>query len=334
MGFWLRAALTALAILAAAAVTVYLDGGQSEGASDVVRIAAPAMGISTLDIIEDRGVSYNYGFRVEVVRLGTTPEVVAALARGDVEVAVIPVEYVARWAMEGTDLVVIAVDMMQSQAILTVDDGISAPEDLKGRVVGVFFQASTYNMFKAYMELIYGINVVEIKDPGEAVEDAVNTVNVPPEVMIATLFRGDVDAIVAPEPIVSEALARGARVVASFSELYKNLYEGEPVMLVYAARGEWARQNPGLARAVAEARVEAARIWAQEKGYTANLISKIYNIDLAVAAMLAERVKVYQGSGLPDGVVESIGNVLEVAYRGGFLYRDPQGLLESIVFRP
>ena len=332
MRFWAAAALAALAIVAAAAATVYLGGG--EGQLPTVRIATLAAGISTLDVIEDRNISRDYGFTLEVVRLGKTPEIAAALARGDVDVAVIPVEYVARWVMEGSDLVIIAVEMMQNQAILAVDDDIKTPEDLRGRLVGAFFPTSTYNTFKAYMKLVYGLDVVEVESPEEARDDAINAVNMPPGVMVAALLRGDVDAIVAFEPIVSQALAEGAHIVASFSDLYKELYEGEPVMLVYAARGEWARQNPDLARAVAEARAEAARVWTQEPGYVASLISEMYKIDPEAASILVERVKVYQGVEISEELVESIGSVLELAYRGGFLPQDPAGVLDRIIFRP
>lgn len=334
---WL--AVLAVVIIAAAAAAAYYSarhGGGGEAAYvGEVRVATLAAGISTLDVIDALDLGQKYGVKVDVVRLGKTPEIAEALARGDVDVAIIPVEYAMLWTMKGTNLTVIAVDMFQNQAILAVDDGIRSPSDLVGKLVGAFVPTSTYNMFKTYMRLAYNITVVEVGSPDEARPDAVNVVNTPPSVMVTSLVKGDVDAIVAFEPIVSAALAKGAHIVEDYISLYRKLgYQEDPVMIVYAARSDWLKEHKDIVEALLKARAEAATLWNANKTLVKSILVRQYKLDNETADILIGRVKICTSTHVTPQLEESIIHVLGVAYDGGFLPQNPRAYLAGFIYRP
>ena len=334
---WLAALAVALIVIAAAAAyySAQHRGGGEAALLGEVKVATLAAGISTLDVIDALDLGQKYGVKVDVVRLGKTPEIAEALARGDVDVAIIPVEYAMLWTMKGTNLTVIAVDMFQNQAILAMGSIITSPVDLVGKLVGAFVPTSTYNMFKTYMRLAYNITVVEVGSPDEARPDAVNVVNTPPSVMVTSLVKGDVDAIVAFEPIVSAALANGAHIVEDYISLYRKLgYKEDPVMIVYAARSDWLKDHKDVVDALLKARAEAASLWATNKTLVESILVKQYKLDNKTASILIGRVKICTSTYVTPQLEESIAHVLGIAYKGGFLPQDPNGYLAGFIYRP
>ena len=309
----------------------YIFSANLYTSQEMVRCATLEGGISTLDIIEEANLDSKYGFKAEVIRLQKTPDILAALSKGDVDLAVIPAEMAAKLIQDGVYITIIAVDMYQNQAILSMRDDIKDVKDLAGKRVGAVLASGTYKMFKAYLKMGYGLDVVE--GTGRY-PDVVSALNTPPGVILGALERGDVDAIVIWEPIVSKALvSTSAHIVADYPSMWRELgEEGDPVMLVWVARGEFVKDNPGLIDKFLKARRDAAHIWIEDEGFTVSTLVKIYGLDHRVAEKVYERVKI-NIDDLGDRLIENIRRVWNVAWIGGYLKEDPKWISGNIFYR-
>lgn len=289
----------------------------------VIRIGTLRGGVSSLDVIEKLGLDTKHGFRLKKVLFTKTLDLANALARGDIDVAVIPAEFVAKLREHGTDAVIIAVDFYQNQAVVA-RRGVNATgiEDLYGKRLGVFKPTGTYAMFRAYMEALYH------RDP----EKAFRLADMPPPQLVQAFERGDVDAIVIWEPFVSKLVAEeGGHIVVEYSQLWRR-WSGHVgsngVMIVYAARGAWARSHPGLVEKLQAARAEAAEAWNRDKGLAAEVL-KGYGLGPEAAELCWKRVRMETAKGLTKDLVENILAVWRLARQGGYITGDPGKLAEG-----
>ncbi len=312
-----------LAVLLATITIALLWSTGLEKYTTTVRVAMGTLqgGISTLDVAEKLGIGREYGVELSVARFAKTPDILTALAKNEIDGAIIPAEMAAKLIQKGVDLRIIAVDMMQNQAIITMRDGIESPEDLRGKLVAAVVPSGTYRMFKAYMKTVYGIDVVEEPSP---VEGKIAVVNVPPGSILVALEKNEVDAVVIWEPFVSKALVKGGRIVASYQDLWeKSGAEGEPVMLVWVVTGRFAEQHPGVVEKLAKIQVEAAEKWVKDKNLVESILTgPLYKLSPEEAEKLYSRV-VVNTRPLDNGLVESIREVWRLAWQGGYLEEDP-----------
>ncbi len=314
-----------IVVVLAIALFLFFRNENSE-TMPVIKAGTLQGGISTLDVMEATSISGEHGFSLEVLRLQKTPDILAALAKGDIDVAVIPAEMVARLIEDNTSIRIIAVDMLQNQAILSMDD-IGSIDDLRGKTVGALLASGTYKMFKAYVKAVYNITVVENGSPGP---DEILAVNVLPGSFLDALASGDVDAVVVWEPFVSKGVVSyNAGIVSDYMSLWgKTGLDGEPVMLVWVANKDFVDKNPGLAEAFVSARDDAALYWKNNKDNIVKLLVDLYMLSEEEAEYLYERVIITMGS--LDNYVDSIRNVWWLAWQGGYLMMDPSGIGEEV----
>ncbi len=322
------AILSIIIILLAGLAIYYLVSPRGETLT--IRAGTLQGGISTLDVMENKSLGEKYGFNLQVLRFQKTPDIIAALSNGEVDVAVIPAEMAAKLIQSNVNVTIFAVDMYQNQGILTLSSDINSPEDLVGRKVGVVAASGTYKMFKAYMGVVYNISVNE---ESTVVSDKINIVNVPPPLIVDALVNGDVDAIVIWEPFVSVAVVKhDARFVANYSELWRKMGKsGDPVMLVWVARSELVGSK--ILDNLAKAREEAAKIWVSDKDYTLSLLISLYNLDEEVANFLYNRVKI-STVNLNGDLESNIREVWWLAWKGGYLPEDPSTIGEEAFYIP
>ncbi|NJF24196.1 ABC transporter substrate-binding protein [Thermococcus sp. Bubb.Bath] len=281
----------------------------------VVKAATLMGGISTLDIMEAKGFDRQNGFKVQVLRLGKTPDIIAALAKGETDFAVIPAEMAAKLAQSGTKIEIVAVDMMQNQAILG-KEGIK-PEDLKGKKIGAVVASGTFKLFQAYMKVLYNLTAEDY-----------TVVNVPPGSIKDALK--DVDAVVIWEPIVSELIASNVSVIATFEDLWdeaekRGIVEGEPVMLVWVVRKDFADEHPELVNAFVKAQKESAEFWKENPKETKEILGKLYHLDAKTLDILYKRTEI-NDEGLNDDLIKGIKSEWKLAYLGGYLKENPSNL--------
>jgi len=320
-----RAWILVVVVLVAACIgaALWLGFHRVGGGGGVVRAGTLLGGISTLDVMEEMHLGGKYGFELKVYRFHRTPEILAALAHGDVDVAVVPAEMAGKLIEQGVPVVVIGVDMLQNQAVVAWRGFSGGVCSLAGKRVGAVLASGTFHMFKAYMRLVCNLTVVENGKPGP---HRVAAVNLEPGVLLEALRRGEVDAVVVWEPFVSRALAMGARVVASFEQLWRmSGAQGEPVMLVYVARKEWVEKHPGLAARFLEARLRAAEIWVSDPAAVKRVLEKLYHLEPRVVDILYGRVRIV-ARHLDEALAESIRSVWKLAWRGGYLPKPPSSI--------
>ncbi len=289
-----------------------------------IRIGTILGGVSTLDVMAGEGPLGDSQVEVREIQFEKTLDLARALSTGEVDVAVIPIEMAAKLRQGGADVLVVAVDMFQNQAVLVGrESDIRSPGDLAGRVVGVFTPTGTYAMFRAYMREIYGI------DP----EEDMILVDEPPPSLIQAFSDGELDAVVLWEPLVSKALASGGRMLVNFSDLWSEWAGGgRPVMIVYAANGNFVRSHPDLLDELVGLRMEAARFWNSHRESILDMLEENYGLTRPAAESAYDRVSIWEGP-LTDDVVRASMKVLRLAWLGGYLREDPEGLGETFFWR-
>ncbi|MCE4627537.1 MAG: ABC transporter substrate-binding protein [Desulfurococcales archaeon] len=324
--------VVAIIVLLVLAAGVYYGFSKRGGSMYTIRAATLQGGISTLDIIEREGLLESRGYGLKVMRLQKTPDIIAALVKNDTDLAVIPAEMAAKLVEEGHDIVIVGVDMLQNQAILVANNSnLTSPEDLQGKLVGAVLPSGTYKLFKAYMKVVYNLTVVEGEKPSPGV---ITAVNVPPGSILNSLERGDVDAVVIWEPFVSLGLARGDRILVSFQDLWKKAgVEGEPVMLVWVARADFAEKHPDALNAFLSARSEAASMWVANRSLVIGMLMDLYKLPADAANILYNRTVIVQGY-LTEDLVKSIRSEWWLAWRGGYLEKDPASIPDSVFYMP
>ncbi len=286
--------------------------------SRVVKAGTLEGGISTLDIMEEKRIYEREGFKLDVLRLQKTPQLLSALLKGELDVAVVPAEMAAKIIEDNGGIVIVDVDMMQNQAIV-MRRGTS-PEDLVGGTVGALLASGTYKVFKAYMKILYNISVVETGSIGK---EAIRAVNLYPGSFLPALQKGDVDAIVVWEPFVSKAAYETNHTsIISFSEMWKKAgYKEPPVMLVWVANKNFARMHPDLLKKFVEARRLSAEYWMNQPEETKRILMTLYGLDEREVNLLYERVQVASGS--LSNYIEGIRDAWRLAWLGGYLERNP-----------
>ena len=321
----LRAQGRWLATLAAAAVALILlflilrGGGGEEGG--VVVVGTLRGGVSSLDLITGLGIDNALGFKVKPVYFTKTLDLRNALEKGDIDVAIIPAEFVAKMREAGSDIVILAVDFYQNQAVV-VRGNISATslEDLRGRNLGVFRPTGTYAMFKAYMKALYSIDV----------ENYYNIVDLPPPQLVEAFHRGDVDAVVLWEPLVSKLVSDGGgRILVEYKQLWSKWSDhigSNGVMIVYAAQRGWAEKRRGLVEKLLKARARAAAIWNNEPETAQRILVEKYQLSREAAKLCRERLRMEEAETVTRELARNIEAVWTLARLGGYISRDPAEL--------
>lgn len=322
-----KAAVVAVVVLALAAVAgFYLHSSKAAGGG-VVRIGTLRGGISSLDVIKAEGLDAKNGFTADVVLFTSTLDLSNALTHGDVDVAVIPVEFVAKLRERGADIVVLAVDFYQNQAVVVrAGSPIFRVEDLlENATIGAFKPTGTYAMFRAYMKSLYGVDV----------DDRV--VNAPPPQLVDAFKKGEVDAVVIWEPFVSQLVADyGGRILVTYKSLWQ-MWSGHVgsngVMIVYAARADWARSHGDLVEKLLKARSEAARLWNSNSSLAVGILTGQYGLSEEAARLCWERLKMEESTHLTGDMVENSMAVWRLAREGGYIASDPESLAEGAFWR-
>ncbi len=296
--------------------------------ASVVRIATLQGGISTLDLMAMENSS-SLGFKLVVLRLQKTPDIIAAIEKGDADIAVIPAEMAAKMILDGEKIVIIAVDMMQNQAVLSLNDSLDGICSLAGKTVAAPIASGTFKMFKAYARIICNLTV-SMKPGGRG---SIRVVNTPPGALAEALASHSVDAIVAWEPIVSKCIVDlKAHIVDEYSSLWRKAgAKGEPVMLVWVARSDFVAKNPSLVKKVVEDRMKVAREWVSDRDIVIRMLENTYKLSPAEASTLYSRVKVYTG-GLTREIIKSIRMEWWIAWKGGYLRENPSSIPDKVFY--
>jgi len=293
-------------------------------AQGVIKIGTLRGGVSSLDVILAEHLDTKNGFKVKPLYFTTTLNLANAIAHGDIDVAIIPAEFVAKLREQGSNVVILAVDFYQNQAIVVQGkENITSIEQLRGKKVAVFRPTGTFAMLLAYMKAIYGVDAQQF----------FHIVPAPPPQIVQAFARGDVDAAVIWEPFVSKLVADyGGKILVTYQELWRKWsghVGGNGVMIVYAARAKWAREHPGLVEKLLTARSQAAKLWDENETLAEKILEKNYGLSPEAARLCWKRLRMETAKTLDEQLVKNILAVWELAREGGYISSSPESLAKD-----
>jgi putative hydroxymethylpyrimidine transport system substrate-binding protein len=144
----LRASLRLAVVLAAAAVLLAACGGGGDGGGDEDLTPVPEPATLALDFTPNavhapiyaavrEGLDRRHGVRLRIREPGSSPNSLALLTSGRVDVGILDIHDLALARQRGVDVVGVAALVQKPLAALIARDVVRRPRDLAGRLVGV-----------------------------------------------------------------------------------------------------------------------------------------------------------------------------------------------------
>jgi len=194
--------------------------------------------------------------------------------------------------------------------------GVSKVEDLKGRKVAAIVGTSTFFDIRALTLKAYGFDLQK--------ETQIVTATAPPD-MVLLLSKGDVDAIIAWQPITDQVVLRGQGVyLAKQIDLWRKATgrsSGFPVHVCYLVHTEFLAKNAAIARDLNDAQKDAVEIWYNRPERAMEIVAEVTKLPPDVIKV-AYKETVKMLSGLPDEQVDTLIAQLKINKEFGFLKSD------------
>jgi ABC-type nitrate/sulfonate/bicarbonate transport system substrate-binding protein len=194
--------------------------------------------------------------------------------------------------------------------------GVNKVEDLKGRKVAAVVGTSTFFDIRALTLKGYGFDLQK--------DTQIVTATAPPD-MVTLLSKGDVDAIIAWQPITDQVVLRGQGVyLAKQIDLWRKATgrpTGFPVHVCYLVHNDFLGKSPAIARDLNEAQKDAVEIWYNRPERAVEIVADVTKLPpRRHQGRLQETVKML--SGLPDEQVDTLIVQLKINKEFGFLKSD------------
>lgn len=193
----------------------------------------------TLIIAKEKGFFAKYGVEVEPVYYESFPESLPDLAAGNIDIGLFGLGDALNVSRHANLKIIAVYDDGGFDAIVALPS-VNAIADLRGKNIGLQL-GTTDELYVTEMLRISGIPNTEV-----------NLVNIEPENIPRRLGQ-DIDAGFTYEPYISEALARGNKILFTSKEI------GTLTPDVIVVRSEIAQQRPNDLRAFLRAWFEAAK---------------------------------------------------------------------------
>jgi sulfonate transport system substrate-binding protein len=194
--------------------------------------------------------------------------------------------------------------------------GVSKVEDLKGRKVAAIVGTSTFFDIRALTLKGYGFDLQK--------DAQIVTATAPPD-MVTLLGKGDVDAIIAWQPITDQVVLRGQGVyLAKQIDLWRKATgrsSGFPVHVCYLVHTEFLAKNAAIARDINDAQKDAVEIWYSRPERAMEIVADVTKLPPDVIKV-AYKETVKMLSGLPDEQVDTLIAQLRINKEFGFLKSD------------
>lgn len=178
------------------------------------------------DMLEKEGLG---GKSIEFFQFTSGTEVINAMASGSIDISLNGSSPTAAGVSRGVDMAVIYVyDNINNAEALVVNDTIAAPQDLKGKTIGVPFGSTThFHMMFALEQL--GISPKDV-----------NVLDMSPPDMVAAWERGDIDGGFVWDPALGKMKEKG-HVLLTSGELSN---WGKATFDAMVARKAFTDENP------------------------------------------------------------------------------------------
>ncbi|HXK34089.1 MAG TPA: ABC transporter substrate-binding protein [Dehalococcoidia bacterium] len=302
----------AAAAVAAAPATLRAQG------KGKVRLAYLQLGWAATEIIHKEDLLGRRGWQAEYsVVPGSPVPLLNQLTSKNVDAIDMSFALAAKAFEDGAPLKVTGVATAVLGAIVArTGAGIAKVEDLKGRKIAAIVGTSTFFDIRALTLKGYGIDLQK--------DAQIVTATAPPD-MVTLLAKGDVDAIIAWQPITDQVVLRkqGTYLVKQI-DLWRKATgrtSGFPVHVCYLVHTDFLGKHPAIAADINDAQKEAVDIWYNRPDRAMAIVAEVTKLPPDVI-QVAHRETVRMLHGLPDEQVETLIAQLKINKEFGFLKSD------------
>lgn len=327
-----RAFLKAGAALGAAAVAGAPAPLPAQGKGKV-RLAYLQLGWAATEIIHKEDLLGKRGWQAEYsIVPGSPVPLLNQLTSKNVDAIDMSFALAAKAFEDGAPLKVTGVATAVLGAIVARPGaGVSRVEDLKGRKVAAIVGTSTFFDIRALMLKGHGFDVQK--------DAQIVTATAPPD-MVTLLAKGDVDAIIAWQPITDQVVLRGQGVyLAKQIDLWRTATgrsTGFPVHVCYLVHNDFLGKHPAIARDINDAQKDAVDVWYNRPERAMEIVAEVTKLPPDVIKV-AHKETVRMLHGLPDEQVETLIAQLKINKEFGFLksavWDDPERIRKEFFHR-
>ncbi|TMQ23806.1 MAG: ABC transporter substrate-binding protein [Candidatus Rokuibacteriota bacterium] len=283
-----------------------------------VRLAYLQLGWAATEIIHKEDLLGKRGWQAEYsVVPGSPVPLLNQLTSKNVDAIDMSFALAAKAFEDGAPLKVTGVATAVLGAIVARPGaGLTKVEDLKGRKVAAVVGTSTFFDIRALTLKGYGFDLQK--------DTQIVTATAPPD-MVTLLGKGDVDAIVAWQPITDQVVLRGqGTYLVKQIELWRKATgrpSGFPVHVCYLVHNEFLAKNPAIARDLNDAQKDAVDVWYNKPERAMEIVADVTKLPPDVIKV-AYKETVKMLSGLPDEQVDTLIAQLKINKEFGFLKSD------------
>jgi ABC-type nitrate/sulfonate/bicarbonate transport system substrate-binding protein len=283
-----------------------------------VRLAYLQLGWAATEIIHKEDLLGKRGWEAEYsIVPGSPVPLLNQLAAKNVDAIDMSFALAAKAFEDGVPLKVTGVATAVLGAIVARKDaGLQRVEDLKGRKVAAIVGTSTFFDIRALTLKGHGFDLQK--------DTQIVTATAPPD-MVTLLGKGEVDAIIAWQPITDSVVFRGQGVyLVKQIDLWRKATgraTGFPVHVCYLVHNEFLAKHPGIARDLNDAQKDAVDIWYKRPERAMEIVAEVTKLPPDVIKV-AHKETVQMLHGLPDEQVETLIAQLKINKEFGFLKSD------------
>jgi sulfonate transport system substrate-binding protein len=283
-----------------------------------VRLAYLQLGWAATEIIHKEDLLGRRGWQAEYsVVPGSPVPLLNQLTSKNVDAIDMSFALAAKAFEDGAPLKVTGVATAVLGAIVARPGaGLSKVEDLKGRKVAAIVGTSTFFDIRALTLKGHGFDLQK--------DTQIVTATAPPD-MVTLLAKGDVDAIIAWQPITDQVVLRGQGVyLAKQIDLWRSATgrpTGFPVHVCYLVHADFLTKHPTIARDLNDAQKDAVDVWYTKPERAMEIVSEVTKLPPDVIKV-AYKETVRMLHGLPDEQVDTLIAQLKINKEFGFLKSD------------
>src|ERR671922_928350 len=283
-----------------------------------VRLAYLQLGWAATEIIHKEDLLGKHGWSAEYsIVPGAPGPLLNQLAARNVDAIDMSFALAAKAFEDGVPLKVTGVATAVLGAIIARKDaGLARVEDLRGKKIAAIVGTSTFFDIRALTLKGYGLDLQK--------DTQIVTATAPPD-MVTLLGKGEVDAIIAWQPITDAVVFRGEGVyLAKQIDLWRKATgrpTGYPVHVCYLVHNDFLAKNAAIARDLNDAQKDAVDIWYNKPERAIEIVADVTRLPPDVIKV-AHRETVKMLHGLPDEQVETLIAQLKVNKEFGFLKSD------------
>ena len=302
----------------AAAAVLAAPGALRAQAKGKVRLAYLQLGWAATEIIHKEDLLARRGWQAEYsVVPGSPVPLLNQLTSRNVDAIDMSFALAAKAFEDGAPLKVTGVATAVLGAIVArTGAGLSKVEDLKGKKVAAVVGTSTFFDIRALTLKGYGFDIQK--------DTQIVTATAPPD-MVTLLGKGDVDAIIAWQPITDQVVLRGqGTYLAKQIDLWRTATgrsSGFPVHVCYLVHNDFLSRNAAIAHDLNDAQKDAVDIWYNKPERAMEIVAEVTKLPPDVIKV-AHKETVKMLHGLPDEQVETLIAQLKINKEFGFLKSD------------